>query len=271
MRIYLMTDLEGVAGVMDRQNYVLFDSRYYELSKELLTEEVNAAIEGFFEAGAGYILVADGHGYGGINQLLLDPRVELIRGFPDPWPFGLDASFDAIAWVGQHAKASTPYAHIPHTGSHHVIDCTINGISVGEFGQLAMCAASLGVRAIFGSGDEAFTKEAKALIKGIETVSVKRGLTPGTGEECTFEEYKDRNTAAIHLHPKKARELIREGARKALIKFKENKEAFQLLDIKPPYKMITRYRPAGGKRGFTEVKEHPDDIIKMLNSKGIIL
>jgi len=88
MRIYLMTDLEGVAGVMDRQNYVLFDSRYYELSKELLTEEVNAAIEGFFEAGAGYILVADGHGYGGINQLLLDPRVELIRGFPDPWPFG---------------------------------------------------------------------------------------------------------------------------------------------------------------------------------------
>ena len=67
MRIYLMTDLEGVA-VMDRQ-YVLFDSRYYE-REELLTEEVNAAIE-VFEAG--WHSCSDGHGYGGINQLLLDP------------------------------------------------------------------------------------------------------------------------------------------------------------------------------------------------------
>jgi len=35
--------------------------------------------------------------------------------------------------------------------------------------------------------------------------------------------------------------------------------------------MITRYRPAAGKQGFTEVKEHPDNIIKMMNSKGKIL
>ncbi|NMB98318.1 MAG: M55 family metallopeptidase [Clostridiaceae bacterium] len=271
MKIYIMTDMEGVAGVIDRQNYTLFDSRYYELGKELLTKEVNAAIEGFFEAGANEILVADGHGYGAINQLLLDPRVELIRGFPDPWPFGLDASFDAVAWVGQHAKASTPYAHLAHTGSHHVIDSSINGVSVGEFGQLAMCAASLGVRSIFGAGDKAFTKEAEALIKGIVTVAVKRGIKAGTGEECTFEEYKDRNIAAIHLHPEKARQLIREGAKKALSKFKADREAFELLDIKPPYKMITKYRPAGGKQGFTEIKEHPDSIIKMMNTKGRIM
>lgn len=83
MKIYIMTDMEGVAGVIDRENYVMFESRYYELGKELLTKEVNAAIEGFFEAGAREILVADGHGSGAINQLLLDPRVDLIRGFPE--------------------------------------------------------------------------------------------------------------------------------------------------------------------------------------------
>jgi len=271
MKIYIMTDLEGVAGVTDRENYVSMDSRYYELGKELLTKEVNAAIDGFFEAGAEYILVADGHGYGAINQLMLDPRVELIRGFPEPWPFGLDESFDAIAWVGQHAKAGTPYAHIAHTGSHHVIDSSINGISVGEFGQLAMCAASLGVRAIFGSGDEAFTREARSLVKGIETVSVKRGLMPGTGDECTFEQYQNRNTAAIHLHPEKARELIKEGAKRALRRYKEDKESFELLDIRPPYKMVTKYRAAGGRKGYTEVKKDPDSIIKMMNSKGRIL
>lgn len=271
MKIFIMTDLEGVAGVLNREDYVLFDSRYYEDSKELLTMEVNAAIEGFFAAGATEILVADGHGSGAIVPILLDPRVELARGFPAPWPFELDESFDAIAWIGQHAKASTPYAHIAHTGSQHVIDCTINGVSVGEFGQLAMCAAFLGVSPIFGSGDEAFTKEAKALVTGIETVSVKRGLMPGTGEECTFEEYKDRDSAAIHIHPKKARELIRDGAERALNRFKSDRQAFGFPVIEPPFKMVTRYRPAGGRSGFVEVKKHPNSIIEMLNSKGEIM
>jgi len=51
---------------------VLRDRRYYEEAKKLLTLEINAAVEGFFKAGATEIYVADGHGYGGINHLLLD-------------------------------------------------------------------------------------------------------------------------------------------------------------------------------------------------------
>ena len=54
---------------------------------------------------------------------------------------------------------------------------------------------------------------------------------PGTGDECTFEQYQNRNTAAIHLHPEKARELIKEGAKRALRRYKEDKESFELLDI----------------------------------------
>ena len=84
MKIYIMTDLEGVAGVTDRENYVSMDSRYYELGKELL-QRVNAAIDGFFEAGAEYILVADGHGYGAINQLMLDQGWNDQR-LSGPWP-----------------------------------------------------------------------------------------------------------------------------------------------------------------------------------------
>lgn len=266
MKIYIMTDLEGVSGVIDRQNWVLWDSRYYEEAKKLLTQEINAAVEGFFEAGATEIHVADGHGYGGINHLLLDPRVYFMRGAHGPYPFNLDRSFDALAIVGQHAKAGTEYAHIAHTGSHHVIDCSINGISVGEFGQFTMCAAALGVRTIFCSGDEAATKEARELIKGIETVAVKKGLIPGTGDECTFEEYCNRNIAAVHMHPEKARKMIREGAARALERFYKDENSFELIKLEPPFKMVTRYRPGGGKHGYTGLKQHPDDIIKMLNS-----
>lgn len=271
MKIFIMTDMEGAAGVVNRQDWVFEDSQYYEKGRELLTMEVNAAIEGFFEAGADVIYVADGHGGGAVNLSLLDSRVYYVNGFPDPWPFTLDKSFDAVAWVGQHAKAGTSFAHICHTGCQNVIDCTINGVSVGEFGQLAMCAASLGIKSIFGSGDEAFTKEAKALIEGIETVSVKRGLMPGTGDDCTFEEYRNRNIAAVHLHPEKARIFIKNGSKKALERLINYNDTFQLIELKPPFKMITKYRPSDGRHGYTEIKEHPEDVIEMLNSKGSVI
>ena len=44
IRIFITTDLEGVAGVLDSENWGLWESRYYEAGKELLTREVNAAI-----------------------------------------------------------------------------------------------------------------------------------------------------------------------------------------------------------------------------------
>lgn len=204
-----MTDMEGCAGIINRADWVLNDSKYYEEGKILLTEEVNAAVDGLFSAGATEILVADGHGYGAINLMKLDPRVRLQRGFPDPWPFGLDETFDCMCHIGQHAKASTEKAHICHTGNHYVIDRAINGVSVGEFGEMVYCAEELKVTPIFASGDLAFTKEAQDLVEGIVTVSVKEGLMTGKGLDKTFEETINRNIAAIHFHPLKARELIR--------------------------------------------------------------
>lgn len=262
-----MTDMEGVCGVINHDDWVMPDGRYYEEGKRLLTMEINAAVEGFFTAGATEIFVADGHGAGGINQSLLDKRTMFIRGFPKPYPFNLDETFDAVAWVGQHAKAGTPFAHIAHTGWFNVLDYKINGISVGEFGQMAMCAASLGVRSIFGSGDEAFTKEASGLINGIETVAVKKGLNPGSGDKCDGEAYRNRNLAAIHYHPQRACELIREGAERALNRFIANKESFQLLDLEPPFIRKVKYRLYKGTPAYTAYAKHESDFIEMMNSK----
>ena len=51
---------------------------------------------------------------------------------------------------------------------------------------LGRCAAAqLGIRTIFASGDLALTKEAQALVPGIETVAVKRGTTPGAAMSAT--------------------------------------------------------------------------------------
>ena len=67
MKVYIMTDLEGVAGVVSFEDDDMRDSRYYERSKRLLAGETNAAVEGCLAAGATEILVVDGHGPGGLN------------------------------------------------------------------------------------------------------------------------------------------------------------------------------------------------------------
>ena len=266
MKIFLMTDMEGVCGVVKREEWVEPQGRYYEKGKELLALETNAAVEGFFEAGATEILVVDGHGYGGVDHLLLDERVNYLRGpTPGPYPFMLDDTFDATAWVGQHAKSGTEYAHMPHTGSYNIIDYQINNISIGEFGQIAYCGAHFGAKPIFGSGDKAFTLEAATLVEGIETVSVKEGIMPGSGNELTEENYRNRNNGAIHLHPNKARKRIKEGAKRSLHRFIENRNQFKLLNLKAPLIKKVKYRCKNSCFGYVEESTH-NDIVSLFNS-----
>lgn len=269
MKVYIVTDMEGVCGIVNFEDWVLPESRYYEEGRRLLSLEVSAAAEGFFDSGATEVHVVDGHGAGGIDQRHLDPRTCLIRGAHGPYPFGLDGSFAAMAWVGQHAKAGTAFAHIAHTGWFNVLDYRINGVSVGEFGQMAFCGAFLGVASIFGAGDEAFTLEARALIPGIETVSVKRGLIPGSGDEYAAEGYRTRNLAAVHLHPEKARALIRAGAARALARFRCDPVGFHRLSARPPFRRDVSYRAEGRKPACRAYAEHPTDLIRMLNAPDV--
>lgn len=264
MKIAIMTDLEGVAGVVDSPNWCRPEGRYYDIAKELLTEEVNAAVRGFRSGGVEQMQVIDGHGCGAIDIRLLDSGVEYARGWPDGWPFGIDSSFDAVAWVGQHAKAGTERAHLAHTQSFAYVDLSVNGVSIGEFGQIAFCAAELGVPAIFGSGDQAFADEAATLMPGIETVVVKRGVTSGKGDECTLDQYQLRNAGAVHFAPQRARDLIFEGAARAIERFRRN--PFKVRTLDPPYESVTILR-ADAEHERREVrKSHDSSFIGLMNS-----
>ncbi|MBQ5973517.1 MAG: M55 family metallopeptidase [Oscillospiraceae bacterium] len=265
MKVYLMSDLEGAAGVLDSVNWCYPDSRYYELAKELLTREVNAAVDGFFAAGADQVVVQDGHGAGGILVPLLDDRARLQRGWEGPgggaFPFGLDESYDVMAWVGQHPKAGTPLGHLCHTGSFDVLDFSLNGVSVGEFGQLAFLGAVFGAVPIFASGCLSFTREAEALVPGIETVAVKEGVRSGSGDACGAAEYERRNAGAIHLSPGAARERIRLGAARALTRYRTDPDQFRPARLAPPYSKRIRYRD-----GRVLESGGADDLALLLNS-----
>jgi len=176
MKVYIMTDLEGISGVSSIE-YMDRSSCFYEDARRYLMGDVNAAIAGCFDAGATEVVVKDGHG-GGANFIMdqLDPRAEhdFTHG---AWTGMLDETFDATLIVGQHAMAGTLNGFLDHTmSSRSWWQYSINGKPYGELGMWATIAGHYDVPLIFVCGDEAACAEARELIPNIRTVAVKRGI-----------------------------------------------------------------------------------------------
>jgi D-amino peptidase len=260
MRIYIMTDQEGVAGVIDSDDYCAPDRRYYETARELLTLEVNAAIEGAIEAGATEFLVVDGHGHGSINPQLLHRRARLFAGRPMGYPFLCDRGFAAAFSVGQHAKANTKGAHLCHTGSFNQEELLINDLSVGEMGINFLFTGYFGVPHILLTGDKAACEEARALVPNIVTAAVKEGFQQRSSVGLTGGQNKVFNGAAVHLHPQVARELIHRAAKEAVQRVAEIKPFV----LEPPYELVSVLRPdrPGGERSVAVCRA--DDLLELL-------
>src|SRR5262245_66375315 len=83
MRVLIMSDMEGVSGIVVWEQ-VNGGAPMYEEGRKLYTEEINAAVRGARAAGATEIVVVDCHGAGGgwsFNSLvpeLLDPDCEWV-------------------------------------------------------------------------------------------------------------------------------------------------------------------------------------------------
>ena len=61
MRIYISVDMEGITGLVDRDD-VQPDGRDYERGRSMMAQDVNAAVRGAVAAGATEVLVNDAHG-----------------------------------------------------------------------------------------------------------------------------------------------------------------------------------------------------------------
>jgi D-amino peptidase len=154
------------------------------------------------EAGADEILVLDGHGPGGIDPELLHEEALLLAGKERAKDLGMDSSFDALFFVGQHAMNLTPEADLCHTySSRGTYRMLLNGEEIGELGMRVVLAGRYGFPLALVTGDDKACAEALALVGDVETAAVKRSTS---------------RQSAISLHPVKARELIREKARRAI-------------------------------------------------------
>lgn len=211
MKVHMVTDIEGVAGVVDFATQAYFDGKYYEQAKLLLTAEVNAAIEGFLEQDVEDILVSDGHGPGAICYEMLHPKAKLRHGRP-PCPqdvkIEICREYDVCAIVGQHAMAGVVDGNMNHTQSSRTVEYfKLNDIFIGEIAQVALFFGALDIPLIYVTGDHAACREAKELIPDITVAQVKKGLS---------------RNSAISLSKEQSCEKIREKAKLAIINHKSN-------------------------------------------------
>jgi len=205
VKALILTDLEGVAGVVSFEDQAYATGRYYEDAKALATREVNAAVEALVNAGIDDILIWDGHGPGGIAFELLHPAAKLLHGRP-PAPQSVRdevvRAYDLAILIGQHAMAGTPDGNLCHTqNSRAVVSYTLNGRTIGELAQFALYVGAFDIPLLFLSGDDAACREAEAFVPGITTVSVKKGLSLHS---------------AISVSAPEARRRIGEGVKKAV-------------------------------------------------------
>lgn len=168
--------MEGIAGVVtgDQLGPTGFE---YARARELMTDEVLAAIEGARAAGATEFVVSDSHGNG--ESLLIEKfgkDVQIVRAWPRPLAMmqGVDASFAAVMFVGYHASTTNPTGVRAHTMSSATLaDVRVNGVSFSEAGLNAAVAGVFGVPVVLVTGDDAIGKEAAAMLPGIEVATVK--------------------------------------------------------------------------------------------------
>jgi D-amino peptidase len=197
--------MEGVAGI-SRDEQTDPSSPLHEASRQLMTQEVNAAVEGALEAGVQEVVVSDGH-WTCRNVLPeeLHPRAELVSGYPRRlyMASGIGPGFDAAFFVGYHAAAGTPDAVLDHT---YADDGVVHQVRLGGVPQCEgsltgyLCGTFDCPVALF-TGDAAAVSQMHEFVLEVEGVVVKEGL----GRQ-----------AARSLHPQVARDRIRTGAARAI-------------------------------------------------------
>ena len=203
MKIFVSSDMEGTAGVVDWGQCLLGEPEY-EHYRGLLLGEVNAAIEGAHAAGATEFLVNDSHSR--MQNLRPDGlvhRARYLSGRHKPMYMmqGLDASYDAVFFVSYHGSMSTS-SPLSHTYNPRAIaEVRLDGTVVGESGINALVALGHGVPVVLVTGDDVTAEEAARVSPGVHAAVVKTAVT---------------RFAADSLHPEAARELIRAQAEAAV-------------------------------------------------------
>ncbi|WP_168735567.1 M55 family metallopeptidase [Cohnella fermenti] len=183
MRWMIRSDMEGVTGVVSMEQ-VVPGAAEYAFGKWMLMHDLQALLAGLLQEEDDEVVIYDIHFAGrNIDPDRLDRRVQVIAGKPHygvanaGW---LSGRFDGMILQGLHARAGTPNALLAHNYEHDIVRMELNGEPIGEIGLEAAIAGEAGVPLAMVTGDSEGAREARELMAGVITVSVKESLGPAS-------------------------------------------------------------------------------------------
>ncbi len=264
LKVFISVDMEGISGLVNSEE-TGSSGADYGYFRRIMSQDANAAVLGAFDAGATEVVVRDSHGSArNILPDLLDPRALLIRdwsGGPKMMMEGIDDSFDAVVFIGYHARAGTADAIIDHTSTGNVVDFAINGRSLPEAGYNALMAGHYGVPVVFVAGDQAICDQVTELFGEVATFATKRGI----------------GAASLGLHPEAAQEGIRAGVAEAV----RNRGRYQPFTMTRPYTLVLKLKseasvydgsffPGAKRTGDWELTFTGDDIFQVMYAFNVM-
>jgi len=200
--------MEGISGLV-RWADVVTAGMDFQRNRRLMTLDANAAIRGAFDADPDVsVVVEENHGVEDLCDLLIDeidPRCTVVRGAGRPGATtmsALDANTGVVLLVGHHARAGSRPGIMAHTISYEKFRrVLVNGADCGEPEIFTIRAGELGVPVGMLSGDQVAAEQLLERAPWAEAVVVKTALS---------------NVAAEVIPPERARDLIYEGANRAV-------------------------------------------------------
>jgi D-amino peptidase len=179
-RILISADMEGATGVTWPAD-VEPGTEQWQRCRKFLTSDVNAAIAGFFDAGAGGVVVNEAHAT--MRNLLLeelDPRATMLTGRHKDLSMleGVQSpDVDAVAFVGYHTGAGADGV-LAHTFlANAITGVRVNGAEASEGRLNALVAEEFGVPVVLVTGDDLTVAEAAAYAPQARGVAVKDCVT----------------------------------------------------------------------------------------------
>lgn len=175
MRVLISADMEGVTGVTCPAD-VEAGTPQWDYHRIFFTGDVNAAVRGFFDAGADEVLINDAHS-DKRNLLLdqLDDRATMLIGKHKKLGMmeGIDTGVDAIAYVGYHSGAGTQGV-LAHTYLGNTITGVwLNGALASEGHLNYWLAAECRVPLVLVTGDDLTIADAAGYAPAAQGVAVK--------------------------------------------------------------------------------------------------
>lgn len=181
MKLYISSDMEGVAGVSSWQQV---DARTphpeYHIFKRYYTQEVAAAVRGAQRSGASDVTINDSHGPMRnfvFEELPRDARVIFGNRKPYSMVQDCDSSYTGAFFIGYHGGVGDADAVLCHTYTPSVIyEVRLNGIVCSEATLNAAVLGYYGVPLLYATGDRTTVEGIQRQMPWVQGTIVKESI-----------------------------------------------------------------------------------------------